>query len=77
MTDRDRRPEMDQILAANSADPLPAEARDALGRELRRAYAQIVNEPLPDRFAKLLEQLNAEAATAPAASTGSDCEGES
>lgn len=32
-------------------------AQNALGRELRAMYDQIVSEPVPDRFIRLLEQL--------------------
>lgn len=40
-------------------DPnLPAEAQAAIGRQLRQVYDQMLSEPLPDRFAKLLDQLS-------------------
>lgn len=40
-----------------ATEPLSAEVQEFLGRELRRAYGQVVSEPLPDAFTKLLERL--------------------
>lgn len=42
---------------ASHAPPLPQDVQDLLGLKLRRAYAEVVSEPLPDKFSKLLEQL--------------------
>ena len=38
-------------------DVLSPEIQGVLGRELRRSYMSLVDEPLPDRFSKLLDQL--------------------
>jgi hypothetical protein len=37
--------------------PLPQEAQDRIGRHLRRVYGDLLAEPMPDRFTKLLEDL--------------------
>lgn len=37
---------------------LPPEAQSAIGRQLRQVYGQMLSEPLPDKFAKLLEELS-------------------
>lgn len=37
--------------------PLTQQAQDAIGQRLRRSYSDIVAEPLPDRFEKLLKKL--------------------
>lgn len=50
------------------AAPLPANARDAIGRRLRESLDRIVAEPIPDRFLKLLDQLER---------SGGDCRPES
>lgn len=36
---------------------LTAEAQSQIGRQLRRAYQELLEEPLPDRFSKLLSEL--------------------
>lgn len=38
---------------------LPPELQGVLGRQLRAAYGALVQEPVPDRFMKLLSQLEA------------------
>lgn len=38
---------------------IPDSARDAIGRRLRQSLDQIVAEPVPDRFLRLLEALEA------------------
>lgn len=43
--------EMDSILTQESAD--------LIGRQLRKVYGDLVAEPLPDRFADLLNKLSA------------------
>lgn len=35
-------------------------ARRRLGRDLRLLYASVLNQPLPDRFMRLVEELDAE-----------------
>ncbi len=36
---------------------LPTEAQGRIGRELRNAYRNLLDEPLPDKFAKLIQDL--------------------
>lgn len=50
----DRKP--DDEGAGPSLDP---SIQTALGRELRAMYDEVVCEPVPDRFLKLLERLDA------------------
>lgn len=43
-----------------SQDPdvaLPPEAQGLIGHQLRHEYKRILSEPLPDKFAKLLDDL--------------------
>lgn len=42
---------------AGSRPKLEPRVQNALGRELRAMYDQVVSEPVPDRFRKLLDQL--------------------
>jgi hypothetical protein len=37
--------------------PLPMELQGQIGQRLREAYNELVNEPVPDRFVQLLQQL--------------------
>jgi hypothetical protein len=39
------------------APTLPTEAQGRIGRELRNAYRGLLDEPLPDKFAKLIQDL--------------------
>lgn len=43
--------------AAISAPPLPTEAHGRIGRHLRKVYGDILAEPMPAKFGKLLEKL--------------------
>ena len=36
---------------------LPVQLQGAIGRQLKQVYGQLLAEPLPDKFALLLEQL--------------------
>jgi hypothetical protein len=36
---------------------LPVEAQGRIGQHLRRVYGEILAEPLPDKFSKLLSEL--------------------
>jgi Anti-sigma factor NepR len=36
---------------------LPPEVQGQIGKQLRQVYGQLLSEPLPDKFSKLLEQL--------------------
>lgn len=40
------------------ADTASTEVPEWLGTQLRELYADVMNEPLPDQFRKLLEQLD-------------------
>ncbi len=51
--------------AAATSTRLTAEAQGQIGRQLRRAYDEMLAEPLPDKFTKLLEEL-AKTCAAPA-----------
>jgi len=52
--DEDRPPEDKSAL---SAPPLPTEAHGRIGRHLRKVYEDLLAEPMPDKFGKLLDQL--------------------
>jgi hypothetical protein len=41
-----------------AAPPLDREARRRIGRNLRLLYADVLNQPLPDRFTALLDSLS-------------------
>jgi hypothetical protein len=43
--------------SANPPAALDSNIQNHIGRELRAVYDQIVNEPVPDRFLKLLAEL--------------------
>lgn len=53
----DRNPVADETARAADAPPLPAEAQDRIGRHLQQIYGQLLSEPMPDKFAKLLSDL--------------------
>ncbi|MEM9734489.1 MAG: NepR family anti-sigma factor [Pseudomonadota bacterium] len=38
---------------------LDAETQAQLGKKLKEAYSDVINEPVPDRFKNLLDQLAA------------------
>ncbi|MFD0916485.1 NepR family anti-sigma factor [Pseudahrensia aquimaris] len=44
---------------ANSKPALKADIQAKIGEKLKEAYADVVNEPVPDRFLDLLNQLEA------------------
>ena len=58
-------PIMDMTRTPSSTSPpsvpaevvLEADLQAHIGRQLRAVYDEIANEPVPDRFLKLLEQL--------------------
>ena len=55
--------------------PLSRELQQHLGGKLRAAYGQLVQEPVPDRFADLLKQLSdAEASQTRSLTTATDKE---
>ena len=37
---------------------LPVELQGAIGKQLKRVYGQMLAEPMPDKFAQLLEALS-------------------
>ncbi|MEZ5856437.1 MAG: NepR family anti-sigma factor [Hyphomicrobiaceae bacterium] len=37
--------------------PLPPEAQGRIGQKLRQVYGEMLSEPMPDKFSKLLEKL--------------------
>ena len=41
----------------NDSPALPLEAQGRIGKQLRRVYSDILSEPMPDKFSKLLEDL--------------------
>lgn len=43
--------------ATESDAALPPEAQGLIGHQLRQEYRRILSEPLPDKFAKLLQDL--------------------
>lgn len=47
----------DRRAKSGKAPPLPPQARDAIGRQLRENLERIVAEPVPERFLKLLDEL--------------------
>ncbi len=55
-TEMDKRVQSHE-LEVSGEQSLPPEVQASIGRQLKRAYADIVAEPLPDRFSKLLDEL--------------------
>lgn len=57
--ERDREDDHDrkEKSAATSAPPLPTEAHGRIGRHLRKVYGDMLAEPMPAKFGKLLEEL--------------------
>lgn len=49
----------------------PVEFQDAIGKELRHIYDDVVAQPIPDRFLNLLNQLEKNVLSSPAASSAS------
>lgn len=45
--------------ALASGQPLPRHLQGHIGKQLRAAYTELVNEPVPDKISELLEQLKA------------------
>ena len=43
--------------SATMQAPLPVELQGQIGQRLREAYIELINEPVPDRFVALLQQL--------------------
>jgi len=59
MSDKDKNksvsPDVDNLRDADAI--LNPEVQGRIGRELRRTYADLVAQPLPDKLSQLLEQL--------------------
>ena len=55
MPDRDGKQDAGHKTDAPSG--LPEEARSQIGRKLKQVYGDLLAEPLPDRFSKLLDEL--------------------
>jgi hypothetical protein len=55
--DRDDDQRRDEKSATAAAPPLPTEAHGRIGRQLRKVYGEMLAEPMPDKFSKLLEEL--------------------
>ncbi len=49
--------EMGQEELPESGAALPADVQDHIGRHLRALYDEVMQAPIPDRFLKLLEEL--------------------
>lgn len=47
----------DEKNAPNGSAPLERDIQTRLGDKLREVYSDVVNEPVPDRFVDLLNQL--------------------
>ena len=54
--------------------PTGVEASDALGRQLKKVYGRLLNEPVPDKFFDLLRRLDQHATPAPNAGSGTENE---
>lgn len=52
--------------AADEAPHLSPSLQGHLGRQLRAAYSELIQEPMPDKFAKLLEELSVSQSKKPA-----------
>ena len=59
------------LVEAGASDPagqrpqLDADLLGMIGRQLRAAYHEILNEPVPDRFVRLLDELATKEASRP------------
>jgi Anti-sigma factor NepR len=56
----DRPPQMQPTVTKDNAaqtTPLPPEIQNQLGKQLRQVYGKMLAEPMPDKFAQLLQQL--------------------
>ena len=56
-TDQDPKNRNENSMKKEGAQPLPQEAQGRIGRELRNSYSVLLNEPLPDKFTKLIDEL--------------------
>ena len=50
-------PSQDRIDDMNDVPKLEAKAQELIGRQLKVLYGSILDEPVPDQFVKLLEDL--------------------
>lgn len=44
-------------IAASSVRDSNSEVRDAVGRRVRASYGELIQQPIPDKFLQLLDQL--------------------
>jgi hypothetical protein len=51
-------PDDTRSLKTSKSVPLSKELQNHIGSKLRAVYGQLVQEPVPDRFAELLKQLS-------------------
>jgi hypothetical protein len=49
---------MAEATGVSSPVSLPVELQGAIGKQLKHVYGQMLAEPMPDKFAKLLESLS-------------------
>jgi hypothetical protein len=54
-----RKPKKNKTRMAHTSIPAPP-FHDFIGAKLKSFYAQIADEPIPDRFTELLKQLDAQ-----------------
>jgi hypothetical protein len=57
MTEPQTGPTRHRPSEGDAAIALPTDVQAFIGRQLRAVYNDVVNEPVPDRFVKLLEEL--------------------
>jgi hypothetical protein len=54
---------MDPIADPGADATLDPKLQDQIGRQLRAAFEEVVNQPVPDRFRQLLEELERQQAS--------------
>lgn len=54
---------------------LPADAQHVIGEKLKAMYDEVVRQPVPDRFAQLLAQLDGAAAAVGNSASGKSSDG--
>ena len=57
MREEARTTTMTKTPGSEAESALPPEAQGLIGHQLRQEYRRMLSEPLPDKFAKLLEDL--------------------
>lgn len=73
---RDKTTTMNMKIDVGESSPNEApsglEASDALGRQLKKVYGKLLNEPVPDKFFDLLRRLDHHPTPAPKAESGTE-----